>query len=910
MIHFQKYTFLLFNALIFSIPIQCSSPNQPFYLRCFNHSNPIGVDDRPFFGWYVSDNDQNEIQTAYQIIVATSKEDINKELGSIWNSDKVASRNQNYVYIPQHLLKAATQYYWKVRTWDKDNQVSPYSETASFSTGLFSNEDWSGAKWVKRPSEENETFTYFRKKTTTQNKEIKRAVAYISACHSYNLYINGTFIEKGFFHHYPQYSYYHALDITQHVLMGKELTFGVLTHWYGGGQGRATGYQGLLFKTIIEYQDGSFQYVYSDDTWRQTKAESWVTGTPRRNGEGIGFIETNDSRLVLNKWNQSDFNDKTWSPAYEVGSHPTAPWEGILRSDLTRVKEFEIKPVSIIPKGGGKYIIDLGKIYSGSFKIQFNGGKSGDTIAMRGGFVLDENGNVSTTLDQQTNMRFNHIHNGNQSEFYPYIYLGLRYLQIENSPSILDSNKVSFIFRYYELDPTQTRFSSSHATLNNVWEMMVHSLLIGTHEGFLDTPTREKGTFLGDSWAQGVPCLTVFNDRNMNLRALNEFLDSQDHYWPDGRMNAVYPNVDGKRDIPDYTQFFLFWAWDYYLQTGDKEWLLKNYSKLKKIADYVLRHKNESTGLIHNLAGGKGPYEYGIIDWPANMRYGYDMATQARTVINAYAFANFEIMSKIAFLTNHKEDGSKYSKSSIKIKKDMNLQLINKSGLYTDGLDSLLRQSEHTSQHANTIPYALDIVPTKEATVITEFIKSKNMSLGMICLRWLPEALGKAKEGEHLIDLYTNEDWDGWARTIALGGTVTWESWKANETNESMSHPWGAVGLLGIQNYILGIKTLTSQNHLISISPLWFGVKLTSAKGTYTTDSGIVEVDWSSKSNQYTIKIVVPANIKAKVNIPIQYGKTFYLNNKKVKGKKSGDVVFLGEYGSGTHTFTSYRKKG
>jgi alpha-L-rhamnosidase len=68
----------------------------------------------------------------------------------------------------------------------------------------------------------------------------------------------------------------------------------------------------------------------------------------------------------------------------------------------------------------------------------------------------------------------------------------------------------------------------------------------------------------------------------MNLRALNEFLDSQDHYWPDGRMNAVYPNGDGKRDIPDYTQFFLFWAWDYYLQTGDKEWLLKNYSKLKK----------------------------------------------------------------------------------------------------------------------------------------------------------------------------------------------------------------------------------------------------------------------------------------------------------------------------------------
>jgi len=812
---------------------------------------------------------------------------------------------QNYVYFEGKQLNAATQYYWKVRTWDKDGNVSPYSATSTFSTGLFSNSDWSGAKWIKRDTQVKDDYTYYRKKATLLNKTVKRAVVYITASHDYKLYLNGKFIGKGFNHHYPQYSYYQAWDVTSFIAASSENLFACLTHWYGGGQGRATGARGLLMKTVVEYSDGTKTIIGTDNTWKQHQAEQFITGQHHRNGEGIGYIEKIDSRKFIKNWNSLEFNDTDWINASEIGSHPTTPWTGILRPDLTRVIEEEIKPVSVTRLDDGKYVIDLGKIYTGSFKIPFEGGNSGDTIQMFGGFVLNTNGTVSAKINQQTNLSYEFILNGEAAVFNNPLYIGMRYLQVENCHNVLDTNNVSFIFRHYELDPSFSSFESSNEMLNKVWQLMVHSLLVGAQEGFVDTPTREKGPFLGDSWSQAVPCMSVMYDRTMNARVLNEFLDSQDQYWPDGRLNAVYPNVDGGRDIPDYTQSYLVWVWDYYMQTGNVEFLRSNFSKLKKVADYVDTYKNESTGLIHNLKGGSGAYEFGIIDWPPDMRYGYDMKVESRTVVDAYAYADFEIISNIAKVLGNTSDYDLYLAKANQIKEAMNSRLLNEKGVYIDGIYKDQSPSTHTSQQANILPFALNISPEENEVAIVSEIKNRKMNVGMVCLRWLPEALGKANEGKHLIDLYTNTTWDGWAKNITQGATVTWESWNAIDVNQSLSHPWGAVGLLAIQNYILGIKSLAPQNEKVQIKPLYFGDKLDFAKGSYATDKGAIVVEWNKNKNSYSLVVNIPDNITAKVYIPKcgKDGTLLSFDNKKINGIEEGNYIYLDNIGSGIHTF-------
>ena len=66
------------------------------------------------------------------------------------------------------------------------------------------------------------------------------------------------------------------------------------------------------------------------------------------------------------------------------------------------------------------------------------------------------------------------------------------------------------------------------------------------------------------------------------------------------------------------------------------------YPTVQKVTDYLAAAIDPSTGLITRLpGGGDGDYQYGIVDWPAPMRYGYDMATTARTTENAMAVDAF-----------------------------------------------------------------------------------------------------------------------------------------------------------------------------------------------------------------------------------------------------------------------------
>src|SRR6185503_3862611 len=153
----------------------------------------------------------------------------------------------------------------------------------------------------------------------------------------------------------------------------------------------------------------------------------------------------------------------------------------------------------------------------------------------------------------------------------------------------------------------------SDATLNRVFELLQHSALHSAAYQFVDTPTREKGQFLGDAAnISGATTLTAF-ERDITQQALREFAASQARFWPDGRVNAVYPNGDGKRDIPDFTEMYVSWAARYFQTTGDLALIEELYPTLVNIADYVWSYRNESTGLITDLAGGSGDYAYGII---------------------------------------------------------------------------------------------------------------------------------------------------------------------------------------------------------------------------------------------------------------------------------------------------------
>ena len=89
--------------------------------------------DKLVFGWTLPYFSQ--AQKSYQILVASSKENIDRNVGDLWNSGCVFSNNSLNVEYKGKQLEVGKTYYWRIRYWDYLNRTSQYSEPQSFVYG-------------------------------------------------------------------------------------------------------------------------------------------------------------------------------------------------------------------------------------------------------------------------------------------------------------------------------------------------------------------------------------------------------------------------------------------------------------------------------------------------------------------------------------------------------------------------------------------------------------------------------------------------------------------------------------------------------------------------------------------------------------------------------------------------------
>lgn len=92
------------------------------------------IDSKPEFSWEVPK--EAVTQKGFQVLVSSSKQNSDNNIGDVWDSGNVRSNKSADVEIGE-TLKANTTYFWKVRIFDKDNRLSVYSEPQQFTTGEF-----------------------------------------------------------------------------------------------------------------------------------------------------------------------------------------------------------------------------------------------------------------------------------------------------------------------------------------------------------------------------------------------------------------------------------------------------------------------------------------------------------------------------------------------------------------------------------------------------------------------------------------------------------------------------------------------------------------------------------------------------------------------------------------------------
>jgi hypothetical protein len=544
---------------------------------------------------------------------------------------------------------------------------------------------------------------------------------------------------------------------------------------------------------------------------------------------------------------------------------------------------------------------------------------------------------TSSRDNQRVNMSYQLIQKDGENEFLPYHYLGFRYFQVDDPGEELAAADFKVKMRYSKVpEEDAATFKSSNPMVDAVFELCRHSALHGGQEQWVDTPTREKGGFLGDALLISYVSMRAFGERALTRQGLREFKQSQERFWlgdPNspiyGIVNAVYPTRDGARDIADYTQQYLTWAWWYYWETGDVAMLEELHETCRHITEYVARHVDDDSGLIINLsdAGRNSAYRFGIVDWPSYGRYGFpfpnnpNTVEDARITVNVFGVMVFRLMAQISEVLSRPQSEIDLDRQrEAALTEAINTHMIGPDGYYVSVVrrtDGELVQLEHAGQHANSYPLAFGIVPENNRQAVIDRIVELRILQGPMTCHWLLDAIEEADLPHHLVDILTDASIPGWAAIMSRGATFTWESWEVdnpsipvsgtNSAGDSQSHPWGAVALIAIQRQLLGVRITSPGAATLDIKPAVD--VLEHARGDVPTERGTVHVQWRQLPNGgATVQVRVPDDVAAVVYLPHVDGIRYHgagRGRPRFVGIEDGREVF--EVGSGPSNFVARR---
>ena len=379
---------------VFTLMPQMWAQLQVSNLRVEHMVNPSVVDAaNPRLSWVNSaQNDQvrGQYQTAYQIVVASSLQNLKAGKYDVWDSKKKNSTNSLYICYGGRPLQSGSDYYWRVRTWDANGKLSIWSATAKWGMGLKPTE-WK-AKWIG--ADPQQTAAPLLRKTFALNKKIRRAKAFICGLGFFELYMNGKRVGNDYLvpnltnytkregldkaglaldDNFRDYrTLYMAYDVTDYLLSGHNAVGVVLGNGFYQPDKSNAGFFGhpcLLCQIEIEMTDGSKQTIVTDGSW-QTKPSAIHMN-------GIYYGEVYNANDETADWNMSSLNENGWKTVNLV----EGPKGQLTAQTSPGDKTTEVlHPVSLKKLTDGRYEVDFGKEIAGWIHFKDVTGQKGDTL--------------------------------------------------------------------------------------------------------------------------------------------------------------------------------------------------------------------------------------------------------------------------------------------------------------------------------------------------------------------------------------------------------------------------------------------------------------------------------------------------------------------------------------------------
>lgn len=887
-------------------------------LRCEMLINPEGIDVTvPRLSWEITSTQRSTMQTAYQVLVASSPEKLVANTGDLWDSGVIKSAQSVQVAYAGTALASRTACFWKVKVWTTNGE-SAWSEPVHWTMGLLNASDWQ-AKWIGLdkafPWDNVSKFSrlsarYFRKEFKA-SAQIKKATVYIAGLGLYHLYLNGKPVGDRELAPSPtDYTHavkYNTYDVTAMLKSGDNAIgtilgngrFFTMRQNYKPLKIKTFGYPKMLLQLEVEYADGSKNIINSDDSWKVTS-----DGPIRTDNEYDG--EEYDATKEMTGWAETGFRDGAWLKPDMVEA-PGGRVEAQMNEPVRIVQT--IKPISIKPLPNGNYVMDMGQNMAGWLNMKVIGNR-GVKVELRYAETTDKKGElyVANLRDAKVTDYYT-LKGGSEESWHPaFVYHGFRYVEIAGYPGVPTVDKFEGQVVNDDLENTGS-FETSNPLINKIYKNAYWGIRANYKGMPLDCPQRnERMPWLADHATGSYSESFVFDNAKLYAKWLDDIEEAQK---PDGSIPDVAPAYwNYYSDNMTWPGTYLLVADMLYHQYDDVRPIAKHYDSMKKWLTYM-----SSKYLKDNIMTKDKYGDWCVPPESPELIHSKDTlrTTDGQLIATAYYFRLLGLMQKFAGLTNKPQDAKEFAATAEQIKTAFNQKYF----------DSKTSQYSNNSVTSNLLPLYFGMVPDNARKAVFKNIETKilgpnkgHISTGVIGTQWLMRGLTDNGRSDIAWKIATNTSYPSWGYMVNRGATTFWELWNGDTANPQMNSQ-NHVMLLGdllvwFYENIAGIKSDDQHPAFEKLVMKPEQLKeLNEVKSSYHSLHGLIKSNWKREDITFTWNLTIPANTTATVYIPANAARDVVESGKKItiaEGVKflrmeGGSAVF--EVGSGSYLFKS-----
>jgi len=898
-------------------------------LRCEYRTNPLGIDElQPRLGWVLRSGRRNEMQTAFQVLVASSESSLAKDRGDLWDSGKVASSDSVQVVYRGARLESRAVCHWKVRVWDREGSVSRWSLPARWEMALVDQADWT-AVWVndgkQNPATDDAFYRddpapLFRREFTLA-APVSRARLYITGLGYYEAFLNGTRIgdhvlDPGWTM-YGKRVLYSTYDITRQLRPGPN-SFGVMlgNGWYNPLPLRmwgnlnlrdhlAVGRPRVIAQLEVELADGSRRTIASDPTWRV------ADGPLVFNSVYLG--ESYDARREIPGWDLPGFDDTSWRLA-AAASEPV----GALRAQPQppiRVTA-RIRPVALSEPSPGVFVFDMGENFAGWASVALTA-RAGTRVTLRYGELLSADGTLNplTSVAGQIKGR-RKMKDGSsepiggagapdvawQTDSYTargigperytprFTFRGFRYVEVSGYPGRPTPGAVEGLRLNADVQDAGS-FASSSPLLNRIQEMVRRTFLSNLFSVQSDCPHREKFGYGGDIVATSDAFMLNFDMAGFYEKSVADWADSA---RPDGMLTDTAPFVGIQYCGVGWAMVHPALQAELYQYYGNRRLVERQYETSRRWLDVVAAANPD-----HVVRTGLGDHE-ALTKTPAD------------ALVTPMYFASAHLVARLAAVLERRDDADRYALLAEHVKRAFDDRV---SSAAAGGGGARTQSGQAFALQAGILE-----TPGRQASVqwLLDDLRGASkghFSTGIFGTKFALDALSREGHAQAVYDAVRQDTYPGWGYMLASGATTLWEHWASSDNTYSHNHPMFGSISQWFFNWLGGIQPdpdAVGFDRIVIRPQLVDGVEW--VRSRYRSVRGEIVSNWARAPGSVEWQVTVPANATARVYIPagaidqVEEGRGARVPARRAEGVRDArmegrDAVFT--VGSGSYVFAS-----